>query len=85
MVLFEIINTWNMFLSWIVREMDRKLLVACDVFSMVMAFEPAWLQIMTSPNSQVTTHLAIHVIQLNILIKKTNLTMPVYCEISNYS
>ena len=26
--------------SWIVKEMDRKLVVVCDVFSVLMAFKP---------------------------------------------
>ena len=49
------------FETWIVKEMDRKLVVICDVFSVLTAFKPANYDITKSPKP---TRLAI--IQLNI-------------------
>ena len=49
--------------SWIVKEVDRKLVVMSDDFSMLMAF-----QLMTVLNPLLNTFLAI--IQPNILIQQ---------------
>ena len=62
---------------WMVEEVDRKLVVTCDVVS-------NWLQIITILNSQITALLAT--IKLKILtLKQINLITSFYLEISNYS